>query len=139
MNAESNHPPLITRLTTPLTSARTNAETSISASLRWSVDELGQAIGYLAQKSAPALASAETVRAARLEGAPIQSKAMDDAALARWIELLADRVGLEAEPTRATYAETGRFLESAGPALVRLAQASSVGDGGCDPPRRNLQ
>jgi ATP-binding cassette subfamily B protein len=81
--------------------------------MAWPTVRLGEAIEMLARKAGfpdvdPGAASASTLHEP------------DTEALGDWIEGAADRLGLEAEAVSTTYAEVGRMVRRAGPALLAL-------------------
>ena len=84
-----------------------------AARLAEAVEAIGQACGAPG-KGGPGVDSALSGRT------PAASVLRDPAALRGWIDLAAARLGLEAEPVDATYAEASRLLCEAGPAIVRL-------------------
>jgi ATP-binding cassette subfamily B protein len=82
--------------------------------LAWPVSRLDEAIEFLARKGG-------------LSPHPLEAPAMpkdlapaDDETLGRWIEVIAGRLGLEAEPVETTHAEVEQLVQGAGPALLRM-------------------
>ncbi|MBI3915129.1 MAG: hypothetical protein HY327_13200, partial [Chloroflexi bacterium] len=84
--------------------------------LAWDSARLGEAIESLARK-------------ARLLPHPVQSPAppddletTDSAALARWVDLVASQLGIEAEPVESSYADAERLVCGVAPAILYLPQ-----------------
>ncbi len=89
-------------------------------SASWAVDQLGEAIQQLARCAG--------MRPGSESSASQQSSSSHDvrdggAALGEWIELTADRIGIEAEPVRVPYPAVERFLQHAAPAIIRLSES----------------
>ncbi len=88
--------------------------------LAWDSARLGEAIELLARK-------------ARLLEQPAQSPAppgdlatADRVALARWVDLVAGQLGIEAEPVECCYLDTDRVVRAIAPALIRLPQCPTA-------------
>lgn len=84
--------------------------------LAWPADRLGDAMAALAQRS-----GLEMPRIATTPSSPASPG--EPERFSRWVEVLADQLGLEAIPAETTYADAGRLIRGAGPALL------GVGDG----------
>jgi ATP-binding cassette subfamily B protein len=82
--------------------------------LSWPASRLGEAVEHLARKSnlSSRLVEAPTP--------PANLRQADDETLGRWIDAVAGRLGIEAEPTESSYNEVGRLVRGAGPAILRL-------------------
>ncbi|MBU1751557.1 MAG: hypothetical protein KKA73_28095, partial [Chloroflexi bacterium] len=91
--------------------------------LAWPAARLGEAIEYLGRKGD---ISSQPAEASPLPG---NLDSADDEAIGWWIEAVADRQGLEAEPTESPYAQVGQLVRSAGPAILRLPDGFCKGDG----------
>ena len=83
----------------------------------WPADRLGEAIQELATRSGimPGRESA-----AGQPSTPPHEIRGGVAAIGEWIELAADRLGIEAEPVRVPHAAVEQFLQRAAPAIIRL-------------------
>ena len=82
--------------------------------LAWPASRSGEAIEYLARKGGLLPHPLE---------APLPPKDLgqaDDEMLGRWIDVAADRLGLEAESVESSYAQVEQLVRGAGPALLRL-------------------
>ena len=84
-------------------------------SASWSAESLGEAIRELASRGGM-YSGGEHLNG----GARLHQIRDDGAALGEWIELAADRLGIEAEPVRVPHSELENFLRRAAPAVVRL-------------------
>ncbi len=84
--------------------------------ITWPPNRAAEALEALAQKSGLRPKSATVVIPAVVDSEPTR--------LGRWIEASASALGLDAEPEEIRYADVGRILASASPALIRLADGS---------------
>jgi ATP-binding cassette subfamily B protein len=84
------------------------------ADLGWPAARLGEALAALGPRSGFGVRPVET------EAPPGGLAVEGSERLGPWLEATAARLGLEAEPVEAPYAEVGPLLRGAGPALVRL-------------------
>ncbi len=86
----------------------------------WPLRNLGEAIEALARASQ--LLPQGELGAASASLPPSEVYAAEGGAiLARWMELAANRLGIEAEPVQAAYGEVDHLLESAAPALLYIS------------------
>ena len=85
----------------------------------WPASRLGEAIEYLARKEgiSPESAVSSPVLPQNLSLA-------GDEALGRWVETVADRFGLEAEPVDVSFGQAEELVRAMGPALLRLPSDS---------------
>ncbi|MCX6044244.1 MAG: ABC transporter ATP-binding protein [Chloroflexi bacterium] len=86
--------------------------------LAWPAHQASEALLCLGQQSGLVATSAETPVLPTLNG-------VEFSLLSRWIETSALALGLEAEPIQTTYAEAATFVQSVGPALLRLPGADA--------------
>ena len=90
----------------------------------WQVTSLGEGLELLARRRG-------LTRQARVATLPVvpPAGAADPEAFARWMDGVADELGVEIEPVSASYAEVDRFVRAAAPSLVRLPASA---DGGAE-------
>ncbi len=88
--------------------------------LVWQAEQLGDALTMLARESGLVARNATMPAAGRH---PYTAKPDDDAARRRWVEQLAQQIGIEAEPMDTPYAEVELLISHAAPALIILPPA----------------
>ncbi len=90
--------------------------------LVWPASRLGEAIKVLALKSGSSLGRLE------IPALPQKLWSADNEALGRWLNVMAFRLGMEAETIMSSYAEVERTVRGAGPAIFRLPEYSKQGE-----------
>ncbi len=82
--------------------------------LAWPASRLGEAVECLAQKGGLLPHSVEPAPP------PGNLELASDEMIGRWVDVAAERLGLEAEPTESSYAQVEQLVHGAGPAILRL-------------------
>ena len=92
--------------------------------LAWDPARLAEAIEALARRARllPHLMQAPTPLA--------EPPALDSDSLARWVDLVAGRLGIEAEPVKCGYPDADRMVCGCAPAILRMSP-EAAGDGPC--------
>lgn len=119
MGVRTVHANMAELLHITLADQREGAQQKLSDDLFWPSTELGQAIAYLAHKSAfPLTVNTEPVlqnKVSLMSPTDLSKDVLDG-----WITRFVDQMGLEAEPLQSTYADAAAFLANAGPVLLQL-------------------
>lgn len=83
-------------------------------SLAWPASRLGEAVELLAHKARLATHPASSL------ASPADIEQAGDAALEQWVEMIAARLGIEAEPVETSFGEMTELVRGAAPAILRL-------------------
>ncbi len=91
-------------------------------SFAWPASRLGEAIEVVARKSSflPRPVEAPVL--------PDHFAQSDDALFGKWVEIIASRMGLEAEAVESSYADVDTFIRKIGPALLCLPPHDDSGE-----------
>ncbi len=86
----------------------------------WPISRLGEAIEILARKSGFLVRANGHSPLPDVSFPPKNLNQANDIILGEWIELTANRLGIEAESVQSSYSEVEEFVRTAGPAIIRL-------------------
>ncbi|MCB0187348.1 MAG: ABC transporter ATP-binding protein, partial [Caldilineaceae bacterium] len=101
------------------TGQKTVAPARLPTMVCWPATEMGAALALLADKSGLPMTKANRELSPTRNALP-PPQLENPAALDRWVGLVAEHLGLEAEPIQSTYTEAATCLAHAGPALLQL-------------------
>jgi len=102
-----------------------HGEVGLPTSLLWSISTLGQAVEYLAQSSGYTIESSNLSDNPLSYNGSLSQSEIDPQILDRWMNTLANHIGLECEPIQATHEEIRTFLHQASPALLQLTNSKT--------------
>src|SRR5688572_24428797 len=78
----------------------------------WPISRLGEALAALAE------ASGLSPQLTKIPNAPRNLESANAETLNRWVETVADQMGIEAEPLEILYRDVKQIVHAAGPALL---------------------